>query len=170
MRGPPRDGHTRGGVDVIEHRSAARGISTHAANLKALMAELMAKSTGSSKGRGGSMHLADRSVGIIGGSCRSSTFAKRTAMRSRRPSRRATHSPACKTRGGLLDARNLRRRPGCKCRVSGSDRGTEREARVATLARMTRSVDHRAIDGAAAARFISAVKRHVEEPQTLQLE
>lgn len=50
---------------VGTHRSHGHPIGK-GANLKALMAELMAKSTGISKGRGGSMHLADRSVGIIG--------------------------------------------------------------------------------------------------------
>jgi len=47
------------------HRSHGHPIGK-GANLKALMAELMAKETGISKGRGGSMHLADKSVGIIG--------------------------------------------------------------------------------------------------------
>lgn len=47
------------------HRSHGHPIGK-GADLKTLMAELMAKSTGISKGRGGSMHLADRSVGIIG--------------------------------------------------------------------------------------------------------
>jgi pyruvate dehydrogenase E1 component alpha subunit len=47
------------------HRSHGHPIGK-GASLKTLMAELMAKATGISKGRGGSMHLADRSVGIIG--------------------------------------------------------------------------------------------------------
>jgi acetoin:2,6-dichlorophenolindophenol oxidoreductase subunit alpha len=47
------------------HRSHGHPIGK-GADLKTLMAELMAKETGISKGRGGSMHLADRSVGIIG--------------------------------------------------------------------------------------------------------
>lgn len=50
---------------VGTHRSHGHPIGK-GANLNALMAELMAKATGISKGRGGSMHLADRSVGIIG--------------------------------------------------------------------------------------------------------
>lgn len=50
---------------VGTHRSHGHPIGK-GADLKALMAELMAKSTGISKGRGGSMHLADKSVGIIG--------------------------------------------------------------------------------------------------------
>src|SRR5688572_12127550 len=47
------------------HRSHGHPIGK-GADLKPLMAELMGKSTGVCKGRGGSMHLADRSVGIIG--------------------------------------------------------------------------------------------------------
>src|SRR5215472_9553257 len=47
------------------HRSHGHPIGK-GANLKALMAELMGKETGICRGRGGSMHLADRSVGIIG--------------------------------------------------------------------------------------------------------
>src|SRR5580704_16697550 len=47
------------------HRSHGHPIAKGAA-LKPLMAELFGKSTGICKGRGGSMHLADRSVGIIG--------------------------------------------------------------------------------------------------------
>lgn len=47
------------------HRSHGHPIGK-GAQLKALMAELMGKSTGICKGRGGSMHLADNSVGIIG--------------------------------------------------------------------------------------------------------
>jgi TPP-dependent pyruvate/acetoin dehydrogenase alpha subunit len=50
---------------VGTHRSHGHPIGK-GANLNSLMAELMAKVTGISKGRGGSMHLADRSVGIIG--------------------------------------------------------------------------------------------------------
>jgi acetoin:2,6-dichlorophenolindophenol oxidoreductase subunit alpha len=50
---------------VGTHRSHGHPIGK-GADLKTLMAELMAKATGISKGRGGSMHLADRSVGIIG--------------------------------------------------------------------------------------------------------
>jgi TPP-dependent pyruvate/acetoin dehydrogenase alpha subunit len=47
------------------HRSHGHPIGK-GADLKGLMAELMGKSTGICKGRGGSMHLADKSVGIIG--------------------------------------------------------------------------------------------------------
>lgn len=47
------------------HRSHGHPIGK-GADLKSLMAELMGKETGICKGRGGSMHLADRSVGIIG--------------------------------------------------------------------------------------------------------
>jgi len=46
------------------HRSHGHPIGK-GADLKALMAELMGKATGICKGRGGSMHLADNSVGII---------------------------------------------------------------------------------------------------------
>ncbi len=46
------------------HRSHGHPIGK-GADLKALMAELMGKQTGICKGRGGSMHLADNSVGII---------------------------------------------------------------------------------------------------------
>jgi pyruvate dehydrogenase E1 component alpha subunit len=47
------------------HRSHGHPIGK-GADLKALMAELMGKASGICKGRGGSMHLADNSVGIIG--------------------------------------------------------------------------------------------------------
>lgn len=47
------------------HRSHGHPIGK-GADLAALMAELMGKETGVCKGRGGSMHLADRSVGILG--------------------------------------------------------------------------------------------------------
>lgn len=47
------------------HRSHGHPIGKGAA-LKTLMAELMGKTTGICRGRGGSMHLADNSVGIIG--------------------------------------------------------------------------------------------------------
>jgi TPP-dependent pyruvate/acetoin dehydrogenase alpha subunit len=47
------------------HRSHGHPIGK-GAELRALMAELMGKATGVCKGRGGSMHLADNSVGIIG--------------------------------------------------------------------------------------------------------
>jgi pyruvate dehydrogenase E1 component alpha subunit len=47
------------------HRSHGHPIGK-GAKLRALMAELMGKATGVCKGRGGSMHLADHSVGIIG--------------------------------------------------------------------------------------------------------
>jgi acetoin:2,6-dichlorophenolindophenol oxidoreductase subunit alpha len=47
------------------HRSHGHPIGK-GAKLDALMAELMGKETGICKGRGGSMHLADKSVGIIG--------------------------------------------------------------------------------------------------------
>jgi len=47
------------------HRSHGHPIGK-GADLKALMAELYGKATGICKGRGGSMHLADRKVGIIG--------------------------------------------------------------------------------------------------------
>jgi acetoin:2,6-dichlorophenolindophenol oxidoreductase subunit alpha len=47
------------------HRSHGHPIGK-GADLKPLMAELYGKSTGICRGRGGSMHLADRRVGIIG--------------------------------------------------------------------------------------------------------
>lgn len=47
------------------HRSHGHPIAK-GARLAPLMAELMGRATGVCKGRGGSMHLADRSVGIIG--------------------------------------------------------------------------------------------------------
>ena len=47
------------------HRSHGHPIGK-GAKLNALMAELMGKATGICKGRGGSMHLADSSVGILG--------------------------------------------------------------------------------------------------------
>lgn len=47
------------------HRSHGHPIGK-GADLKVLLAELMGKETGICHGRGGSMHLADRSVGIIG--------------------------------------------------------------------------------------------------------
>jgi TPP-dependent pyruvate/acetoin dehydrogenase alpha subunit len=47
------------------HRSHGHPIGK-GAKLDALMAELMGKATGICKGRGGSMHLADSSVGILG--------------------------------------------------------------------------------------------------------
>jgi pyruvate dehydrogenase E1 component alpha subunit len=50
---------------VGTHRSHGHPIGK-GAGLETLMAELMGKATGISKGRGGSMHLADRGVGIIG--------------------------------------------------------------------------------------------------------
>lgn len=56
-----RDGDAMTGT----HRSHGHPIGK-GADLKALMAELMGKTTGICKGRGGSMHLADNSVGIIG--------------------------------------------------------------------------------------------------------
>lgn len=54
-------------VDVMTgtHRSHGHPIGK-GADLKGLMAELMGKANGICKGRGGSMHLSDRSVGIIG--------------------------------------------------------------------------------------------------------
>src|SRR5215472_1532644 len=47
------------------HRSHGHPIGK-GADLKGLMAELMGKETGVCRGRGGSMHLADAAVGIIG--------------------------------------------------------------------------------------------------------
>lgn len=47
------------------HRSHGHPIGK-GADLKALMAELMGKATGICRGRGGSMHLADNSVGSVG--------------------------------------------------------------------------------------------------------
>ena len=47
------------------HRSHGHPIGK-GADLNGLMAELMGKETGICRGRGGSMHLADKSVGIIG--------------------------------------------------------------------------------------------------------
>jgi pyruvate dehydrogenase E2 component (dihydrolipoamide acetyltransferase) len=43
----------------------------------------------------------------------------------------------------------------------------EGEARVATVMQVTLSADHRAIDGATAARFLLAWRRRVEEPECL---
>jgi pyruvate dehydrogenase E2 component (dihydrolipoamide acetyltransferase) len=43
----------------------------------------------------------------------------------------------------------------------------ERETRIASVIRMTLSADHRAIDGASAATFLSALRQRVEHPQTL---
>ena len=37
--------------------------------------------------------------------------------------------------------------------------------RIATVMRVTLSVDHRAIDGATAAAFLSALRRRVEQPE-----
>jgi len=50
---------------VSTHRGHGHCIAK-GANLKKMMAELFGKSTGYSKGRGGSMHIADRSSGNIG--------------------------------------------------------------------------------------------------------
>ena len=47
------------------HRSHAHPIGK-GASLKALMAELLGKETGICKGRGGSMHFADSTVGVVG--------------------------------------------------------------------------------------------------------
>src|SRR5215469_6175395 len=47
------------------HRSHGHPIGK-GADVKGLMAELMGKETGICRGRGGSMHLADAAVGIIG--------------------------------------------------------------------------------------------------------
>jgi acetoin:2,6-dichlorophenolindophenol oxidoreductase subunit alpha len=55
-----RDGDTMTGT----HRSHGHPIGK-GGELKALMAELMGKATGICKGRGGSMHLADNTVGIV---------------------------------------------------------------------------------------------------------
>jgi TPP-dependent pyruvate/acetoin dehydrogenase alpha subunit len=55
-----RDGDAMTGT----HRSHGHPIGK-GGDLKVLMAELMGKATGVCKGRGGSMHLADNSVGII---------------------------------------------------------------------------------------------------------
>jgi pyruvate dehydrogenase E2 component (dihydrolipoamide acetyltransferase) len=41
----------------------------------------------------------------------------------------------------------------------------ERETRVATVLRVTLSADHRAVDGATAAGFISALRRRIEQPE-----
>lgn len=56
---------TRDDAITGTHRSHGHPIGK-GADLKGLMAELMGKATGICKGRGGSMHLADNSVGIIG--------------------------------------------------------------------------------------------------------
>ncbi len=45
----------------------------------------------------------------------------------------------------------------------------DRRARIATLMRVTLSVDHRAIDGATGAAFLSALRTHVESPAHLCL-
>lgn len=41
----------------------------------------------------------------------------------------------------------------------------EREPRIATVARMTLSLDHRAIDGATGATFLAALRRRIEHPE-----
>lgn len=50
---------------VSTHRSHAHYLAK-GGNLKSMLAEIYGKSTGCSKGRGGSMHLTDLSVGFIG--------------------------------------------------------------------------------------------------------
>lgn len=44
---------------------------------------------------------------------------------------------------------------------------SEGSVRIAAVMRTTLSVDHRAIDGAVAARFLSSLRSHIEAPQTL---
>jgi pyruvate dehydrogenase E2 component (dihydrolipoamide acetyltransferase) len=44
----------------------------------------------------------------------------------------------------------------------------ERKTRIATLLRVTLSVDHRAIDGATGAAFLSALRHRVEQPEHLR--
>ena len=46
---------------------------------------------------------------------------------------------------------------------------SERETRIATVLRVTLSADHRAIDGATGAAFLSALRRRVEQPGHLLL-
>jgi len=46
----------------------------------------------------------------------------------------------------------------------------EHGTRIATVLRITLSVDHRAIDGVTAARFMSALKQRLESPEKMQLE
>jgi pyruvate dehydrogenase E2 component (dihydrolipoamide acetyltransferase) len=45
---------------------------------------------------------------------------------------------------------------------------SQRELRIATLVRLTLSVDHRAIDGAVAAAFLSALRTGLEQPEHLR--
>jgi pyruvate dehydrogenase E2 component (dihydrolipoamide acetyltransferase) len=45
--------------------------------------------------------------------------------------------------------------------------GPEQQIRLATLARLTLSVDHRVIDGVTAAEFLSALRAHLEQPAQL---
>jgi len=44
----------------------------------------------------------------------------------------------------------------------------ERQARIASVMRVTLSVDHRAIDGVTAALFLSSLRKRVEEPEHLR--
>jgi pyruvate dehydrogenase E2 component (dihydrolipoamide acetyltransferase) len=46
----------------------------------------------------------------------------------------------------------------------------EQRIRTATVLRLTLSVDHRAIDGVTAAKFMSALKQRLEMPEIMQLE
>lgn len=45
----------------------------------------------------------------------------------------------------------------------------EREIRIATMLRVTLSVDHRAVDGLTAAAFLSSLRQRVEQPKYLRL-
>lgn len=46
----------------------------------------------------------------------------------------------------------------------------EQGTRIATVLRITLSVDHRAIDGVAAAKFMSTLKQRLESPEQMELE
>jgi pyruvate dehydrogenase E2 component (dihydrolipoamide acetyltransferase) len=65
--------------------------------------------------------------------------------------------------------------PQCAILAVGAGRprvlaSTENGTRIATVLRITLSVDHRGIDGVTAARFMSAFKRRLEMPEQMQLE